>query len=134
MNVENLFGDLYNAPVEAEVCVWAVGFRDHRLACVARNFASSGHDGRGWLYGFGGKRRIVWIVVEVSCRRRQHALSVDLHTQRCCRKPSRVLAALGVFGTGTGWPDVIVAAIMAALQDATTVVQQSLKELCQPAW
>jgi Co/Zn/Cd efflux system component len=26
-----------------------------------------------------------------------------------------VLAALGVFGTGTGWPDVIVAAVMAAL-------------------
>jgi Co/Zn/Cd efflux system component len=26
-----------------------------------------------------------------------------------------VLAAAGVFGTGTGWPDVIVAAIMAAL-------------------
>ena len=45
-----------------------------------------------------------------------------------------LLAALGVFGTGTGWPDVIVAAIMAALalQGATTVVQQSLKELLQP--
>ena len=44
-----------------------------------------------------------------------------------------LLAALGVFGTGTGWPDVIVAAIMAALalQGATTVVQQSLKELRQ---
>jgi Co/Zn/Cd efflux system component len=45
-----------------------------------------------------------------------------------------LLAALGGFGTGTGWPDVIVAAIMAALalQGATTVVQQSLKELRQP--
>jgi Co/Zn/Cd efflux system component len=45
-----------------------------------------------------------------------------------------LLAALGVFGTGTGWPDLIVAAIMAALalQGATTVVQQSLKELRQP--
>jgi Co/Zn/Cd efflux system component len=45
-----------------------------------------------------------------------------------------LLAALGVFGTGTGWPDVIVAAIMAALalQGATAVVQQSLKELRQP--
>jgi Co/Zn/Cd efflux system component len=33
-----------------------------------------------------------------------------------------LLAALGGFGTGTGWPDVIVAAIMAALalQGATT--------------
>jgi Co/Zn/Cd efflux system component len=45
-----------------------------------------------------------------------------------------LLAALGVFGTGTGWPDVIVAAIMAALalQGAATVAQQSLKELRQP--
>jgi Co/Zn/Cd efflux system component len=45
-----------------------------------------------------------------------------------------LLAALGVFGTGTGWPDVIVAAIMAglALQGATIVVQQSLRELRQP--
>jgi Co/Zn/Cd efflux system component len=45
-----------------------------------------------------------------------------------------LLAALGVFGTGTGWPDVVVAAIMAALalQGAATVVKQSLDELRQP--
>jgi Co/Zn/Cd efflux system component len=45
-----------------------------------------------------------------------------------------LLAALGVFGTGTGWPDVIVAAIMAtlALQGAATVVRQALGELRQP--
>jgi Co/Zn/Cd efflux system component len=42
-----------------------------------------------------------------------------------------LLAALGVFGTGTGWPDVAVAAIMAALalQGATLVIRQSLSEL-----
>src|SRR6478736_1555821 len=40
-----------------------------------------------------------------------------------------LLAALGVFGTGTGWPDVIVALAMAslALQGAATVVKQSLR-------
>src|SRR5205085_5398484 len=45
-----------------------------------------------------------------------------------------LLAALGVLGTGTGWPDIIVAAIMAALalQGAATVVRQSLGELRQP--
>ncbi len=45
-----------------------------------------------------------------------------------------LLAAAGVFGTGTGWPDIIVAAIMAglALQGAWTVVRQSLSELRQP--
>jgi Co/Zn/Cd efflux system component len=42
-----------------------------------------------------------------------------------------LLAALGVFGTGTGWPDVVVATIMAALalQGATVVIRQSLAEL-----
>src|SRR6266540_4068553 len=45
-----------------------------------------------------------------------------------------LLAAAGVFGTGTGWPDIIVAAIMAglALQGAWIVVRQSLGELRQP--
>jgi Co/Zn/Cd efflux system component len=42
-----------------------------------------------------------------------------------------LLAALGVIGTGTGWPDVIVASIMAALalQGAWVVLQQSRGEL-----
>lgn len=42
-----------------------------------------------------------------------------------------LLAALGVLGTGTGWPDVIVAAIMAclALQGAWVVLNQSRAEL-----
>jgi len=45
-----------------------------------------------------------------------------------------LLAAAGVFGTGTGWPDIVVAAIMAglALQGAWIVVRQSLGELRQP--
>jgi Co/Zn/Cd efflux system component len=45
-----------------------------------------------------------------------------------------LLAALGVFGTGTGWPDIIVAAIMAglALQGAWLVVRQSMTELREP--
>jgi Co/Zn/Cd efflux system component len=42
-----------------------------------------------------------------------------------------LLAAAGVFGTGTGWPDVIVAAVMAmlALQGAATVIRQAKSEL-----
>jgi Co/Zn/Cd efflux system component len=42
-----------------------------------------------------------------------------------------LLAALGVFGTGTGWPDIIVAAIMAllAMQGAGLVVRQASTEL-----
>jgi Co/Zn/Cd efflux system component len=45
-----------------------------------------------------------------------------------------LLAALGVFGTGTGWPDVIVAAVMAglALQGAAVVVRHALAEYRQP--
>jgi Co/Zn/Cd efflux system component len=42
-----------------------------------------------------------------------------------------LLAALGVLGTGTGWPDVFVAAIMAslALQGAVLVIRQARIEL-----
>jgi Co/Zn/Cd efflux system component len=42
-----------------------------------------------------------------------------------------LLAAVGVFGTGTGWPDLMVAGIMAglALQGATVVVRQAWGEL-----
>lgn len=42
-----------------------------------------------------------------------------------------MLAALGVFGTGSAWPDLAVAGIMAALAltAATAVVRQSLKEM-----
>jgi Co/Zn/Cd efflux system component len=42
-----------------------------------------------------------------------------------------LLAAFGVFGTGTGWPDIFVAAVMAglALQGATIVIRQALGEL-----
>ena len=42
-----------------------------------------------------------------------------------------VPAALGVFGTGTGWPDVIVASVMAALgiSGGWQIVRQSLAEL-----
>lgn len=42
-----------------------------------------------------------------------------------------LLAALGVFGTGTGWPDIIVAAVMAvlALQGARAVIRQAAGEL-----
>jgi len=42
-----------------------------------------------------------------------------------------LLAAAGVFGTGTGWPDLVVAAIMSALaiQGAATVARQATGEL-----
>src|SRR5438093_9397470 len=45
-----------------------------------------------------------------------------------------LLAAAGVFGTGTGWPDIVVAATMAALalQGAAAVIKQSLGELQEP--
>lgn len=42
-----------------------------------------------------------------------------------------LLAALGVFGTGTAWPDIIVAAIMAvlAVQGAIVIVRQAYGEI-----
>jgi Co/Zn/Cd efflux system component len=45
-----------------------------------------------------------------------------------------LIAALGVFRIGAGWPDIIVVAIMAvlALQGGATVIRQSLEESRQP--
>ncbi|MGJ8526510.1 Cadmium, cobalt and zinc/H(+)-K(+) antiporter [Halomonadaceae bacterium LMG 33818] len=45
-----------------------------------------------------------------------------------------VLAALGVFGTSTGWPDVIVAIVMAVLgvSGGWQIMRQSLNELRKP--
>ena len=42
-----------------------------------------------------------------------------------------LLAAVGVFGTGTRWPDIIVAAIMAALalSGGYQIIRQALQEL-----
>lgn len=44
-----------------------------------------------------------------------------------------MLAALGVFGTGTGWPDIVVAAVMGllALQGAWLVIRQASGEMRQ---
>ncbi len=44
---------------------------------------------------------------------------------------SILAAALGVFGTGSGWPDVAVAVVMAslALQGGFLVLRQALAEL-----
>lgn len=46
-----------------------------------------------------------------------------------------LLAALGVFGTGTGWPDVIVAAIMGCLGlwGGLQIVGQARRELREEA-
>jgi Co/Zn/Cd efflux system component len=89
----------------------AVGF-----AALAANVASFG---LLWAYRHGdANMRSAWI-----CTRNDVLGNLAV-----------LLAALGVFGTGTGWPDIIVAAIMAALalQGATMVVRQSLAELRQP--
>jgi Co/Zn/Cd efflux system component len=42
-----------------------------------------------------------------------------------------LLAAAGVFGTGTGWPDIVVATVMSllAIQGAMVVVRQATEEL-----
>ncbi|MES2424671.1 MAG: cation transporter [Pseudomonadota bacterium] len=46
-----------------------------------------------------------------------------------------MLAALGVLGTGSAWPDLLVAAVMAglALWGGAQVLQQARRELAQPA-
>jgi len=45
-----------------------------------------------------------------------------------------IIAAAGVFATNTGWPDLVVAAIMASLflHSATKIIRQAVGELRQP--
>jgi len=93
------------------VTMGAVGF-----AALAANAASFG---LLWAYRHGdANMRSAWI-----CTRNDVLGNLAV-----------LLAALGVFGTGTGWPDLIVAAIMAALalQGAMIVIRQSLGEIRQP--
>ena len=92
-----------------------LGDRHRDLARGARHAAERRHHGRGrlaafaanaasfallWAYRAGdANMRSAWI-----CTRNDAAGNLAV-----------LLAAAGVFGTGTGWPDLIVAAIMAGL-------------------
>ena len=83
------------------------------VAALVANFASFG---LLWAYRKGdANMRSAWI-----CTRNDVLGNIAV-----------LLAALGVFGTGTGWPDVVVAACMAglALQGAFVVIRQSSTEL-----
>src|SRR5260370_23103627 len=90
------------------VTMGAVGF-----AALAANAAAF-----GLLYAFRGgdaNMRSAWI-----CTRNDVLGNLAV-----------LLAAAGVLGTGTGWPDLVIAAIMAtlALQGAWTVLRQAFGEL-----
>ena len=94
--------------VPEAITMGAVGF-----AALLANAASFG---LLWAYRTGdANMRSVWL-----CSRNDVIANLAV-----------LLAALGVFGTGTGWPDVVVAAVMAslALQGAWVVVRQSSAEL-----
>src|SRR4051812_27133735 len=101
----------YQGTLPSAVTMGAVGF-----AALAANAASFG---LLWAYrGGDANMRSAWI-----CTRNDVLGNLAV-----------LLAAAGVFGTESGWPDVFVAAIMAtlALQGAATVSRQALSELHQP--
>jgi Co/Zn/Cd efflux system component len=90
----------------------AVGFiaLAANIACFALLWAHRGGD---------ANMRSVWL-----CTRNDVAGSLAV-----------LAAAFGVFGTGAGWPDVAVAAIMAALalHSSVHVIRQSLREMRAPS-
>jgi Co/Zn/Cd efflux system component len=82
---------------------------------VAALFANIASFGLLWVYRHGdANMRSAWI-----CTRNDVLGNLAV-----------LLAALGVFGTGTGWPDIVVAAIMAglAIQGAALVIRQATAE------
>jgi Co/Zn/Cd efflux system component len=82
---------------------------------VAALVANAASFGLLWAYRHDANMRSAWI-----CTRNDVLGNLAV-----------LFAALGVFGTGTGWPDTIVAAIMAllAMQGAALVVRQAGAEL-----
>jgi Co/Zn/Cd efflux system component len=93
------------------ITMGAVGF-----AALAANAASFG---LLWAYrGGDANMRSAWI-----CTRNDVVGNIAV-----------LLASAGVFGTGTGWPDLVVAVVMAglAIQGAIVVLRQSLAELRRP--
>ncbi len=101
----------WHATLPHAVTMGAVGF-----AALAANAASFG---LLWRHrGGDANMRSAWI-----CTRNDVLGNVAV-----------LAAAAGVFGTGTGWPDIIVAAVMAslALQGAAVVARQAVSELRHP--
>ena len=83
---------------------------------VAALLANAASFGLLWAYRHGDSNmRSVWI-----CSRNDVIGNLAV-----------LFAALGVFGTGTGWPDIVVATVMAALalQGSWVVIRQSAAEL-----
>jgi hypothetical protein len=102
-----------------------------RLRADCRDAAASRGHGRGRSAGPCRQRRGCPHALPLSRGRREHALGLDLLAQRCGRQPGRAHGGGGVFGTGTGWPDIIVATIMAALgiSGGWQIVRHALDEL-----
>ena len=114
-------------------CVRPLGNCDGCLACSTGDAAERGRDGRSRLRGAHSQRHIVRHLVVPQNGRLEYAFRVDCTRNDVLGYLAVLLAALGVFGTGTGWPDLVVAATMAtlALQGASTVLRRSLGELRQ---
>jgi Co/Zn/Cd efflux system component len=97
-----------NGTLPSAVTMSAVGFA--ALAANAASFALL------WAYRDGdANMRSAWI-----CTRNDVLGNLAV-----------LMAAAGVFGTGTGWPDLVVALVMAALalQGAAAIARQALHEL-----
>src|SRR5229473_586018 len=107
----DFLGDAANYTISLFVVGMALRYR--AMAALVANGASFG---LLWAYRTGdANMRSAWI-----CSRNDVLGNLAV-----------LLAAVGVFGTGTGWPDIIVAAIMAALalQGAALVIRHSIGEL-----
>src|ERR1019366_6328262 len=75
------------------------------MARLLRHAASGRGHGRSWPRRFGRQWGRGGHALPLPHRGREYALG----------NAAVLLAAMGVFGTGTGWPDVVVAAIMGGL-------------------
>ena len=93
------------------MALWVFG--STRLSVAdPRHAAGRGH-GRDRLPGAGRQPGLGAAAAALQGRRRQRALGLAVLAQRRDRQRRRDGAALGVWGTATAWPDLLVAAVMA---------------------
>ena len=83
-------------------CVRPLGNCDGCLACSTGDAAERGRDGRSRLRGAHSQRHIVWHLVVPQNGRLEYAFRVDCTRNDVLGYLAVLLAALGVFGTGTG--------------------------------
>ena len=101
------------------------------MACRSRNSPGDRNDGSRRFRRAPCQHDQFCSALGVPIRRQQHTVRLAGSRNDVIGNCAALLAALGIFGTGTGWPDVVVALIMGglAIQGAWVVTRAASREI-----